>query len=481
VKVVENNEFKINVVRNPDSLEEIMNSDPTTTLIFGGETELYKSVGFYYSFPNSSNEEEIIKDYSNKIQNLKESFYEFCKAEYNQNIIRESNREVGSANKALLALLTALKEYDYQKVADILRYSFNLLEESATRLEEVYANIDSDSAWELKAINLKTQYNELTSKYNKLTEEINALRKIESNAEDIVLLKSELQSANNKCADLVAQLSETQAKLSTTVDTKTVDELKEKLAQAEYQLSDALKEIEELKRNPVQTTNVFADSADADDKDQLIAILKKKLSMVETNNNNVNLDEELPIVTNQLHMRAKKVITIKEIKHTPYMIRMLEFFHMNANSQVVQKNGYRYLIVVFDNLSELDKVKYVKHGFAINEAPNPQIPIVITNNLSSAFLMSDLQIASYSHVIFIDRLGSCKIAVNRFDSPVFFLIDSSSDIKDYSLDPKRCIAFYDSKGECFIDMLPDASLGCSDGKAKAMPFSKVKFLRKLME
>ena len=116
------------------------------------------------------------------------------------------------------------------------------------------------------------------------------------------------------------------------------------------------------------------------------------------------------------------------------------------------------LIVIYDHLTDLNQQKYTKLRYAINAAPDPSTPIVVTSNLTQAFLRNVLSIASYNYIVIIDRLGSFKLVTERTDSKNYFLIDSASDIDDFKLDPEKCIAYYDSKDTCAADVLPDPAL-----------------------
>lgn len=443
-------DFELKVISNPDSLEAILEYDPTTTIIFGGETEVYKSVGFYYSFPLDENQDNVVTEYTDKIKTIGEkSCYEMHRAMYHEEVLRANREEVGSANTALLTLLHALDMQDYEKVSDILKYDMETITKAADKLQNVYSILDKDSSWEIKALNAKQQYKDLVLKYNEVTEEVNELRKKSGTTEELVLVKEELRELNEKYAKVTNELAEANANLKTMHSNAEFEELREKLDLAEEQLKEARKKKE-------AETSYFANSEDKD-KDELIAILKTQLSKVQQSSG-INLEEALPIITSTLHLNANTLITLKEIKRAPYINTLVEWLRIKATSQQAQKTGSRMLIVIYDHLTDLNQQKYTKLRYAINAAPDPSTPIVVTSNLTQAFLRNVLSIASYNYIVIIDRLGSFKLVTERTDSKNYFLIDSASDIDDFKLDPEKCIAYYDSKDTCAADVLPDPAL-----------------------
>lgn len=464
-------DFELQVISNPDNLENILEYDPMSTIIFGGETEVYKSVGFYYSFPADENQDNVVTEYTDKIKTIGvRSCYEMHRAMYHEEILRTSRGEVGSANTALLALLHALDMQDFEKVSDILRYDMDTLVKTADKLQAIYSLLDKDSSWEIKALNSKKQYKELVLKFNEITEEVNELRKKSGTTEELVLLKEELRELNDKYAKVTNELAEANANLKTMHSQTEIEELREKLDFAEEQLK-------EVRNKKESKTNYFEDSQDKD-KDELIAVLKNQLNAVQQSNG-VNLEEALPIITSTLHLNATTLITLKEIKRAPYLNSLIEWLRIKATSRPAQRAESRMLVIIYDHLTDLNQVKYKKLNYAINEQPTASVPVVVTSNLTQAFLRNILSISGYTYVVVIDRLGSFKLVTERTDSKNYFLIDSETDINDYKLDPKKCIAYYDSQGKCAADVLPDPSLAAAGKKERIFKIRQNENLVKL--
>lgn len=467
-------DFELKVLVNPESLESILEYDPMTTVIFGGETDVYKSVGFYYSFPITEDKDSVVTEYTQKLETVGiDSCYEMHRAMYHEEILRTNREEVGNANVALLTLLNALDMHDFEKVADILKYNMESLTATAEKLQSVYATLDNDKSWEIKAIEAKQQYKELALKYNQLSDEVSELRKTSGTTKELILLKDELQELNTKHASVTQQLAEALASMKTMHTHAEYEEIKEKLDLAEEQLKLAQKAKLE------KETSFFEDKPDRD-KDELIAILKTQLSEAQQSNG-VNFEEALPIITSALHLNANTLVTLKEIKRAPYMMSLLEWLRMSAVSKKTQQSGIRTLIVVYDTLTDLNKVKYQKLGFAINEEPTPSVPVVVTSNLSQTFLRNVLSISSYNKVIIVDRLGSFKLVTERTDSKNYFLIDSKSDIDDFKLDPKQCIAYYDSNGECAVDIVPTGTLATLSKRERIFALTQNPNFKKLFD
>ena len=466
-------DFELKVLNNPESLESILDYDPMTTLIFGGETDTYKSVGFYYSFPPTEDTDNVVTEYTQKLETIGlDSCYELHRAMYHEETIRGNKEEISSANTALLTLVNALQMQDYMKVADILKYNIDSIKSVIDKLQNIYSEVENDSLWELKAINLKQQYTELVVKYNQLTDEVNTLRKGNVNSEELILTKEELKEVNEKYASVLNELADLKASIKNMHSHAEYEELQGKLDLTEAQLKEARSKQE-------KETNYFGDDADKD-KDELIAILKGQLAKAQQASG-VNVDESLPIITNAVHLNANTLITLKEIRRAPYLNSLIEWLKVRAISKRVIQNGTRALILVYDNLNEIDTIRYKKYHYAINEVPLPEVPVVVTNNLSQAFLRNVIGISKYNHIVVIDRLGSCKIVTDRTDGKTFFLIDSPSNIIDYSLKAKNCIAFYDSKGECAIDVVPDKELATMNKSQRLFSITTNDALKKIFD
>lgn len=465
-------DFTLDVLKEPASLEEVLEYNPTKTLIFGGETEVYKSVGFYYSFPMSDNVEDVIKEYTQKLEAVGlVACYETHGAMYHEEVLRSNREEVGNANVALLTLLTSLDKRDFKAVEEVLKYNFDTLISAAKDLQSVYTTLDNDKTWEIKAIQAKQKYKELVIKYNEAVQELTELRKTSGTGRELVMLKEEFNELNTKYAEATNQLAEAQASMKSMHTHAEFEALQEKLEIAEEQLKNA--------QHKNQETSLFEDKPDRN-KDELIAVLKKQLAEAQQSNG-ANYDEALPIITSALHLNASNIITLKEIKRAPYMVSLLKWLMMAAVSKRAVQLKIRTLIIVYDNLTDLNKVKYQKASFAINEAPAPGTPVVVTSNLSQTFLRNVLSISSYNKVIIVDRLGAFKLVTERTDSKNYYLIDSPSDIEDYKLDAKKCIAYYNSNGICAADILPSGDLATQDKRNRVYGFTQNVNFKKLFD
>lgn len=459
-----NMEGKFKVLIDPESLESILEYDPLTTIILGGETEVYRSVGFYYSFPSTENNDSVVSEFEQKLEALgADTCYQMHRALYHEEMLRKDREDVNNANVALRALIDAIASHDVEKISDILKYNMNTIIQTADKLQSVYTLLDEDKTWELKAVEAKRQCKEVTEKYNKLAEEVTLLRKKGDSSKELVLLQSEYNDLDEKYAATTNELAELKASLRNMHTHSEYEALLEKLERAE----DALQKAQQTKQ-PAET-NLFSDGAG--DQAELIRVLKDRITALQQSSG-VDLNEALPVLNNSLSMNATKLITLKEIKRAPYMTALLSWLNMSAISKKTLNAGVRTVIIVYDNLTDLNTTKYKKCNFAINEAPTSETPVVVTNNLTPVFLRNVVGIANYNKVIIIDRLGSNKIVTDRMDNVNYFLIDSTTDIADYGLNAKQCIAYYDSKGECAVDILPNTNLATQGKRERIFAFTQ---------
>lgn len=465
---------KVDIVINPESIEILNNYNPVTTVVFGDDVELYKQIGFIHSLPIDKYNDDVVNEYKQKIMANPDDFYEIARADYNyQNIIKERD-EVGSANKALLALLDAFNVYDYDRVADILKYNLDLLLDTAKQLERIYADIDKDNTWEIKALDYKSKYNELITKYNELIDKLNEMQASAVSRGELVLVKDKLKDSEDKCSSLITQLAEANARLSNTCSVAELDEVKEKLEQTEEHLERALSELNKKKE---EKSSYF--SPDEVGKDELIKTLKAQLDLA-SSNIRTDVNDSLPVLKDDMHLSAKRLIVFKEIKRAPYMHILTEGLRLHAISPKHISEGKRIITIIYDNLTDLNKTKYMKHQYSINVPPIEKFPVIVTDVLTQDFLRNIANIFVYNYIFIIDRLGSNKLVVSRKDAEVFYLIDSESDVADYNLDYKRCISFYDSNGQSYFDILPNPQYDSLIDKKKIYNFNQLGLIGDLL-
>lgn len=465
---------KVDIVVNPESIEILNNYNPVTTVVFGDDVELYKQIGFIHSLPIDKYNDDVVNEYKQKIMASPDDFYEIARADYNyQNIIKERD-EVGSANKALLALLDAFNVYDYDRVADILKYNLDLLLDTAKQLERIYADIDKDNTWEIKALDYKSKYNELIIKYNELIEKLNEMQASAVNRGELALLKDKLKESEDKCSTLITQLAEANARLNNTCSIAELDEVKEKLEQTEEHLERALSDLN--KRKEEQSAYFSSEEVS---KDALIKTLKAQLDLA-SSNIRTNINESLPVLKDDMHLSVKRLIVFKEIKRAPYMHTLTECLRLNAISPKNINDGKRIVVIIYDNLTDINKTKYMKHQYSINVPAIEKFPVIVTDVLTQEFLRNVVNIFAYNYVFIIDRLGSNNLVVSRKDAEVFYLIDSESDVKDYSLDYSKCISFYNSDGKSYLDIVPDSEFDKFEDRKKIFQFTRLGFIQKLL-
>ena len=468
----ENKSVEIKVIENPKSFEEIAELDPTVTIIIGGETKLYKDCGFYYSFESASNVEELKKEYEDKIEAIGVyEMYSMMQAMYHEECLR--NDDAQQSNSILLELLRAFEVNDYKEIGRILQFNLDTLLSNAERLNSIQSQLSKDSTFEIKAVTFEQQLKELTDKYNKLAAEASELRKMSSATAELLLTKDSLKEAEDKCVELSKEVAELKSKLENTCSKGELDDVKEKLAQAEKQLKEELKN-----KTETQKTTLFSES-----QEEIIRTLKAELQSATKNKSNIT-DENLPVITDSVNLSAEHLIFIKEIKRAPYMNTLLRWVGLKIASEK-RKNKSRGIAIVYDNITELSEVKYNKHNFYINEEPDGSKPfdIVITSNTELAFLRNHLHIENYTYVIIIDRLGFSKMAVNRsINTKTYYLIDSYNDISDYNLDASKCIAFFSSiedsdKKKCVFYVEPDGDTSYFGDREKLKVFTSKEFVK----
>lgn len=464
----------VDIVMNPESIEILNDYNPITTLVFGDDVELYKHIGFIHSLPIDKYSDDVVDEYKQKIMASPDDFYEIARADYNyQNIIKERD-EVGSANKALLALLDAFNVYDYDRVADILKYNLDLLLDTAKQLERIYADIDKDNTWEIKALDYKSKYNELVVKYNELIEKLNEIQASAVDRGELVLLKDKLKDSEDKCSTLITQLAEANARLSNTCSVDELDEVREKLEQTEEHLERALTELNKKKE---EKSSYF--SSEEVSKDELIKTLKAQLDLA-SSNIKTDVNTSLPILTDDVHLSVKRLVVFKEIKRAPYMHTLIECLRCNAISSKNLSDGKRIITIIYDNLTDINKTKYMKHHYSINSSAIDKYPVIVTDVLTLDFLRNIANIFAYNYIFIIDRLGSNNLVVSRKDAEVFYLIDSESDVTDYALDYKRCITYYNADDKSFLNILPDANYDALPDTKKLFNFSKLRLISNLL-
>lgn len=454
--------MEIKIVTSPSGLEELQEYDPTTTIILGGDIELYKSCGFYYSF--SSLDEEKANEFAKQIQaaGIQES-YELHKAMYNEEVIRAGKEQFGDTASSLFALLKAFKDCDYKAIETIIAYGLDSMYEDVKSLTQIMNTAEADSTWEIKYQHLKKEHQKLVIDFNSAARELSEYRKRPDASADIALLQDRLEELQGKNADLVKKLADAKSKIDTMVSREEYDEVKSKFDVVEAQANEYARQLEEKSAVGVaKETSEFADPADK----EIIHTLRERIELLEQGGGK-DIDEMLPIIDDKFVLNAKSnnILYIKDIKTVSFVGTLIEYFTVKVRSAV--RKGMNAILIVYDNLNGLSSVKYRKYGYTINEAPEDvSKPIIVTNNLTKNFLRDELNISSYELVIIIDRLGTPKFVLDRKDVKPLYLVNTPNDITDYSLDPKRCIAYYDSKGECFADVIPSGEYAHMDKKTR---------------
>lgn len=452
--------MEIKIVISPDGLEELQSYDPTMTIILGGDTELYKSCGFYYSF--SSLDEEKANEFANQILALGVSeSYELHKAMYNEEIIRSGKAKYGDTASSLFALLKAFKDNDYRTIEDIITYGLDSMYENVKNLTTIMQTTEGDSTWEIKYQRLKKEHQKLVISYNNAAMELSNLRKLPDPSADKALLQDRVEELQDKNAELVKKLSDVSIKLGNAVTKEKYDEAMSRLDIAEVQVKELVKQLKEHS-TVAKETSEFIDTADKD----IIRTLRERIEELEQSGGK-SIDEMLPIIDDRFVLNAKSnnIIYIKDIKTVSFVGTLIEYFKVRVRS--ANRAGKPAILIIYDNLNGLSTVKYKKYGYSVNEADlDSTNPIIVTNNLTKNFLRDELNISSYELVIIIDRLGTPKFVLDRKDVKPLYLINTPNDITDYSLDPKRCIAYYDSNGECFADVIPSSDYAFFDKKTR---------------
>lgn len=465
--------MELNVIHNPSGLEELQELNPMTTIIIGGDVDMFKSCGFYYSFYSCSDEE--LESFKNNIINtgIKES-YAFYQALYNEEVIANSKKQYGSTANRLKYLLTAFKNCDYTAIQQVLSYGLDDMLEVVNNLTQSFDSLDNDSTWEIKYQKLVKEHSNLVTRFNKLTGEVNRARKADeiNNNADYALIKNENESLKKQLSELQVAQASFDSKVSSMVSREAYDELYGKLDLAESKLAAAVKELEVSKTKKSDETNMFIDSASED----IISTLRERINTLE-NSSNANYDSLLPVIDDKTVLAAKSdlIFYFKDLKNVSFVGSLIEYFKVKAKSAT--KKGVKTIVIVYDPLNGLSTVKYRKYGYSINEDfEDITIPVVVTNNLSKNFLRDELQIASYNCIVVIDRLGTNKCVINRKEVKTYYLINTPNDIVDYQIKAEDCIAFFNSDNKCFIDVIPDDSYAHMDKtKRLAQLVSSTKF------
>lgn len=467
------NNIEIKVVNNPESLESLSDFNPETTLIIGGETELYKSCGFYYSFETSADVDSIVEEYTNKINAVGViECYELHRAMYVEENLR-ADKEVCSTNSVLHTLLDAIELHDYEEVGRILQYNLEILKKNADKLQKIYSISSSDDTWELKYVRCKQQLKDLTLKYNELASEVSSLRKYSDNVRDLEMARIQIKEDTEKISDLTAKIAELESELSNTHTDKEYNDLKEKLDLAE----DTITQLNTKINSREQSTNYFSSNGSDSVKDAIISELKATISELNSKQqSNINPDDNLPVIDANLGLRVKKLFNIKEIKRSVYLPALIECIAARSRTAKAKISGVRFIVIVYDILNDFNKNMYANFGFALNsgDLSNTVYNVVVTDILSRTFLVNEVNIASYDYVVIVDRLGYNKMVVDRFDAKTYYLVDSLQDITDYNLKPSDCICYFDSNGESAYDIIPSETYNAGDYKTRVSMFTKNK-------
>ena len=432
--------MNLNVIKSPLQLDSILDLNPQETIIIGGEIEVYKSCGYYYSFESLSDED--LQSLEETINSVGVSeYYEFMRAMYVEEMLSKSKQEYKTPVLAIQGLLEAFKKNDYLEIKDIISYQLEDMLSTVKFLSSMFDVTESEMTYSLKYVKLRKVYKKLLIDYNSLVSEISVLREKSNNAvelydlnEKISKLESTIKSLESKNAELNIELNASKKKSSSFVTKDEFDALNEEYTLLSEKYEKLMKENSEKHANQ---TSVFSTA-----NDQVIVALKERIMELQESQTSMLLDK-LPILTDTsiILKQGAKVMLFKDLKNSTCMNDFVLFIDLYCSK--LSRRGRSVISVVIDSLNGLTTTVYKKYDFAVNEIlQRKDSCTVITNRTDIEFYRDDLALSQYDLIVVIDRTGSDRLAMNRKDMKKYYLIDSPSDLVDYNLKPEDCIATF---------------------------------------
>lgn len=464
-----------------EDLEDLACFDPKITFLFALDkcTEVIVSAGYYNLFI-VRDEAELDAEF---IDNAISSNFNDNKLNWVNTSLFEFYSKRKTAVDSILSLLYALKIADQKTFKNLIKYSLPDMIDSIEDLHRALENVKLEkelksqfSDYDAKIQTLEASlvsYKELQDKYSNLDGENEALKQQLS----VTTSKAtELLKENKKLTDKLAEIG---ANSADTVDKETYDALLEEKRNTERNNSELQQELENTKAKltVVQelptSTHVFTG-----DQAEYIKKLETELAKVQSGDYFKFVANKLPIVTENVYIKAKNILYIKEMKSAIYMNSLIRWFFARINNQTQRESGLKTLLIVYDFMYDFVRTKqYAKNKFQIN-APSKS-GVVITNNFSYDFLRDILDIAEYDSIILIDRLGFDQKIWERNNMKFLYLIDSIADIESIGLKANDCVGFFKST-ELAYTVVPDGTLGAIDKPAsRSFGFAKSEWLPNL--
>lgn len=386
-------------------------------------------------------------------------------------------KEHGNIIRCIEATLRAIREQNLEEFTKNIKFNLEPMEAAMQDINVMYL-----LASELLEMKDSLQEEQQTSEQQKAT--IAAANEIHSQVSE---LRTKLINAESDVDVLKEKLAEAQKELAASsskeLDPDTIKEtlIYRTLQDTYTKLQETCREHESTIMKLKVAAGIGADGEeggpDEDPKDRIIRSLKQEVYDLKNMTYIEQLTKQLPAITNNVNMDAELILYLKQIRPTIY-INSAVFFLERYIERININKQREFLIIILDPLqSQFDILKYKKRGWAINNLPNTKSRVVVTNDVSLAFLRDQLHIDKYQLIVVFDRLG---VTVDTIDTKVvqrFYLINTPNDIQDYKLDAARCIGFYtpiENDGmACRYYISPDgALLGTSDTRKRAFKTTK---------
>lgn len=286
--------------------------------------------------------------------------------------------------------------------------------------------------------------------------------KLQQQIEELTPLRDIVLDLQVKITDLTSELQLKESKLSefenyiksnaaNKVDSQELAKLNSEIVRLNVEnkilLEDNLKLKDQVPSQDIQTTNLFSEDA----KDVLIVSLKEEINKLRSRDWFSDTKALLPLFNNNLVSKCENILYFKEVKPQPYLNTSIAWIDNFLKSGFESKptaasKGRSYLILVFDSLhNDAVLYKYNKRGWSINSQPGTENRVVITNKLTTSFLLDTLKINAYDCLIVFDRLGYSKNVIEGTTVNKFFLVNTPKDVTDFGLDKNKCIGFFDDK------------------------------------
>ena len=395
--------------------------------------------------------------------------YDINKGVCSARLLREHYARIKPTYDALMTILLSLKNRDVSGFYDAVKYNLSPVIAKLNDIRQLLQYSNNVDTIQQRFAELDNQLEELRGQVGVSNEEavkvaaqeIEKLQaELKRKVQEVGLLEDEKSELVNKVNELMSATQDSVARSSYDTllnDKKLTDQQYAALQIEVSNLRAKLKAVENLPKANLAT--------DEFSKDGLIESLQKEIELFKSVTPAERIYGMLPIITNNVMLRAQYVLQLKEIKPAIYIDSLIGWTTLLLKSRYIRERGLHPIIVIFDNLIDQFRLaKYKKHGFCINTEPKGAQFVVVTNDCNLMFLKNVVEIQRYDFVMIIDRLGSARCVADSDKTVTYYLTDSPEDVTDFKLPADSCIMFNSDRADgCAYHLEPDGSVAAIRG------------------